>query len=69
MSFAPHAIPNAKAVLIEVDDVAAGIAIREGCGFRFVAVDPRFSLLDGSRFYRLHQAEQAARKLAETIER
>lgn len=57
-------LASAPAFTIEVDEIAAGVALRERSGFRFVAADPRFRLLDGSQFRRLHQVEQAARNLA-----
>lgn len=53
-----------EAVAIEIDDIAAGLALRERSGYRFVASDHRFRLLDGSRFRRLAQVETAARNLA-----
>ncbi|PWR20562.1 hypothetical protein [Zavarzinia compransoris] len=56
-------ITAAPAITIEVDDITAGIALRERSGYRFVASDPRFRLLDGSQFRRLHQIEAAARNL------
>lgn len=53
----------APAITIEVEDITAGIALRERSGYRFIASDPRFRLLDGSQFRRLHQIETAARHL------
>lgn len=55
---------NSNAVLIEVVGIDAGIAVRDRRGFQFVAVDPRFGVLDGSRFASIRQAERAARQLA-----
>lgn len=55
---------NIPAFAIEIGDVSAGLALRERGGFSFVAADPRFRLLDGSRFRRLAQLEEAARNLA-----
>ncbi len=43
------------------------LAIAEREGFRFLASDPEFVLLDGSRFRRLEQVEQAARRLARFV--
>lgn len=57
-------LESVPAFTIEIDDIAAGVALRERSGFRFVAADPRFRLLDGSQFRRLSQVEQAARNLA-----
>lgn len=55
---------NIPAFAIEIGDVSAGLALRERGGFSFVAADPRFRVLDGSRFRRLAQLEEAARNLA-----
>jgi len=54
------------AFAIEVADLAAGLALREGGGFRFVATDRRFQALDGTVYRRLDQLERAARRLAQT---
>ncbi len=51
------------ALIVEIQDIPAGIAIRERGGFRFVAVDQRFRLLDGSRFRRFEQLTLAARRI------
>jgi hypothetical protein len=59
----PHAFDGDHAFIIEVDDIAAGLALRERGGWRFVAADRRFQILDGSRFKRVAQAEHAARNL------
>lgn len=53
--------PNA--IFIEVRGRAAGIAVPEQAGFRFIAADGRFTLLDGSRFRRLHALQNAANQL------
>ncbi|MFA5119974.1 hypothetical protein [Zavarzinia sp.] len=64
MSFVTsEGVDSTPAFTIEVDDVVAGLALRERSGFSFVAADPRFRLLDGSRFRRLHQIEAAARNV------
>lgn len=55
---------NIPVFAIEIGDISAGIALRERGGFSFVAADPRFRVLDGSRFRRLAQLEEAARTLA-----
>jgi len=55
--------PNTGAVLIEIADQPAGIALLDGSAYRFIAVDPRFRILDGSRFKKPVQAEVAARNL------
>ena len=54
-----HSI-GAKAFVIEIGEVAAGLAVRERGGFSFVATDRRFSVLDGSKFKRIQQLEIAA---------
>jgi hypothetical protein len=56
-------IPETGAVLIEIAGHPAGIALPESGTYRFIAVDPRFHLLDGSRFRKAVQAEIAARHL------
>jgi hypothetical protein len=58
--------PNA--IYIEVRGRTAGLAVPERSGFRFVAADGRFTLLDGSRFRRLHALQHAANQL-ETVTR
>ena len=63
MSIESASLTSNRAVVVEIDDVPAGIALPEKNGYRFVAVDPRFRLLDGSRFRRVSQAEIAARNL------
>lgn len=55
---------NIPAFAIEVSGISAGLALRERGGFSFIAADPRFRVLDGSRFRRLAQLEEAARNLA-----
>jgi hypothetical protein len=55
---------NIPAFAIEVSGVSAGLALRERGGFSFFAADPRFRVLEGSRFRRLAQLEEAARSLA-----
>jgi hypothetical protein len=44
-----------------------GIAIPACEGFEFLVTDPDFGLLDGSRFRRLEQLEQAARSMARIV--
>ncbi|HWL66817.1 MAG TPA: hypothetical protein VNS22_00360 [Geminicoccus sp.] len=43
-----------------VDNQPIGLLLEAGQGFRFVAADPAFRLLDGSRFFRLEQVQRAA---------
>jgi hypothetical protein len=52
-----------KAIYIEVRGRVAGLAVPDSSGFRFVAADGRFTLLDGSRFRRLHALQHAANQL------
>lgn len=60
---------NHPAYAIEADGISAGLALRERGGFSFVAVDPRFRLLEGSRFRRVEQVEAAVRNLARAVGR
>lgn len=55
-----------QAFIIEIGDVAAGLAVRERGGFSFVATDRRFNVLDGSKFKRVQQLENAARNVWRT---
>jgi hypothetical protein len=68
-TFNSAANENHPAYAIEVGDIAAGLAVRERGGFSFVAADPRFRLLEGSRFRRVEQVEAAARNLARAVRR
>jgi hypothetical protein len=52
---------GAQAFVIEIGDISAGVAVRERGGFAFVATDRRFNVLDGSKFKRIQQVENAAR--------
>ena len=54
-------------VSITVADCTVGIAVAEARGFRFVAVDPRFGLLDGSRFGRVTDVDRAAHRLGQVV--
>lgn len=54
---------GAQAFIIEIGEIAAGVAVRERGGFAFVATDRRFNVLDGSKFKRVHQIENAARNV------
>lgn len=60
---------NHPAYAIEAEGISAGLALRERSGFSFIAADPRFRLLEGSRFRRVEQVEAAVRNLARTVER
>src|SRR3954447_25066548 len=52
-----------RPVSITVADRTVGLAVAEGRGYRFVSVDPRFGLLDGSRLGRVTDARRAADRL------
>jgi hypothetical protein len=52
---------------IRLTDAQVGIVVPESRGFRFVALDRRFALLDGSRFMQVQQAEAAAHRLARAV--
>ena len=54
------AFRHRNAIYIEVRGRVSGLAVPETSGFRFVAADGRFTLLDGSRFRRLNALQQAA---------
>ena len=49
---------------VSVADLLVGIIVDDERGFRFVAVDRRFRVLDGSSFRRLDDARQAASRVA-----
>jgi len=53
---------QANAFVIEITGIAAGLAVPERGGYRFVAADHRFAGLDGSRFGALDQIERAGRR-------
>jgi hypothetical protein len=56
-----------SALVISIADRDVGVAIRERGGFQFVAADPSFAVLDGSRFRRIDQLERAASNLARVV--
>lgn len=56
-----------QAFVIEIEERQAGLALKVEHGFRFVAADPAFALLDGSRFAGLPQLRQAANRLARLL--
>ena len=49
---------------IMASDMIAGVLVAENRCFRFVAVDRRFRVLDGSRFGHAEAARQSAVRLA-----
>ncbi|MDR3376684.1 MAG: hypothetical protein P4L98_23440 [Ancalomicrobiaceae bacterium] len=50
--------------LLEIDDRDAGLLIREGKSYAFVAVSGAFQALNGKMFANVSDAERAARRLA-----
>ena len=52
---------------VVVDDQHVGLLLRTGDGFRFVAADPSFRLLDGSGFRRLEQVQRAAGAMKQAL--
>jgi hypothetical protein len=57
----------AGAVPVTVADLLAGVLVGEPSNLRFVALDRRFGVLDGSRFPRLDDAQRAARRVARLV--
>jgi hypothetical protein len=51
-------------VVVVVEGVSAGFAVRERGGLRFRAIHPRFQILDGSRFARAEHLSRAAGRVA-----
>ena len=58
---------STSAYVVAVDQRRVGVAAAAGGRFRFIAADPDFSTLDGSSFHHLAQLEQAAARLARTL--
>ena len=56
-----------QAYLVAVDHRRVGVAVTTGDGYRFIAADPEFRPLDGSRFRHLRQLEQAAEDMARAM--
>jgi hypothetical protein len=50
-----------QAYVIEIGEIAAGLAYREKNGFRFIASARGFAALDGMRYASPAQAERAVR--------
>jgi hypothetical protein len=59
--------PRPPAIVIALTRRHVGIALPAPQGFEFVAMDPDFELLDGSRFRRLEQLEEATQSLARAV--
>jgi hypothetical protein len=57
----------AGAVPVTVADLLAGVLVGEARNLRFIALDRRFGVLDGSRFPRLDDAERAASRIARLV--
>lgn len=49
--------------VIEIDEVAAGLLVREGASYAFHAVDERYRVLEGMIFPSPHTAERTIRSL------
>ena len=60
-------VNDLTAALVAADERHVGVAVRQDRGLEFTATDPAFALLDGSRFHRLEQLEQAARTMARAV--
>jgi hypothetical protein len=58
---------DASAVPVTVADLLAGVLVGGPTELRFVALDRRFKVLDGSRFRRADAARRAARRLADLV--
>lgn len=56
--------PNFRPVLVTIEGLTAGYALRDGQRLRFIATNPKFGLLDGSCFTHAEQVKNAAQKLA-----
>jgi hypothetical protein len=56
---------SAAPVVITIDGIAAGFALRDTWRFRFFSGHPRFDLLDGSRFSRIEDVRWAVKRLAQ----
>jgi hypothetical protein len=52
-----------ESYVIEVDDLSAGIVVRERAGYRFFAAAFQFFRLDGQVFGSVSRAERAAQEL------
>jgi hypothetical protein len=59
---------SAPVLPIVENEGVAGFLIGEARDRRFVAVDRRFTLLDGSRFPRVDIARDAVRRLARVVQ-
>lgn len=58
---------TSRPMLVTVEGITVGFALREGQRLRFVAANPRFGLLDGSCFTHAEQVKNAAQKLARAV--
>jgi len=57
----------APAVPLTVAGQVTGFLVQDSARFRFVAADRRFTVLDGSKFVRLPDAQRAADRLAAAL--
>jgi hypothetical protein len=60
-------LPQVNAFVIAIEGRHVGLAVAGDGGFHFVAADPDYRLLDGSRFRRIEQVEHAARRLTRAV--
>lgn len=51
---------DTRTLPVVVEDRPVGLLLKAGRSFRFIAADPAYRLLDGSRFMRLEQVQRAA---------
>ncbi|WP_027133379.1 hypothetical protein [Geminicoccus roseus] len=58
---------DAGTLHVVVDDRHVGLLLKTGSAFRFVAADPAYRLLDGSRFVRLEQVQHAAHAMKHAL--
>jgi hypothetical protein len=64
--FSPRTLPSTPvsgAYVIEVDDVAAGVLVRDHDAYRFFAASRDFHLLEGGVFRTPHAAQKAAERM------
>jgi hypothetical protein len=59
---------HAAAAFVAVGERQLGVAVRQNGALRFIATDAAFAVLDGSRFHRVEQLEQAAKNLARAVD-
>jgi len=57
-------LPPTSPVVIAIEGMTAGLALRDNNRFRFFSGHPRFDLLDGSRFSHVDDVRWAVKRLA-----